>query len=208
MNSKEKIISTALEVFAEKGKHGTRMEEIAVRAKVNKAMIYYYFRDKDNLYREVLRVILRKIYEYIISKVKGKTDNEDIVKIVDCFVRAHFGAFSQNIKFPKIIFEALTDEPEEIAKVMEDVKGEFNISGPMLLMGAMEKGISKRILRKINVHQILISLMGMNLIHFIGKPVGKVLFGIDVKDEDKFLRERENSIVDLLMNGILERKVV
>ncbi|MCK4966429.1 helix-turn-helix transcriptional regulator, partial [bacterium] len=38
--TKEKIIQAAVEVFAEKGKHGARMEEIAGRAGVNKSMLY------------------------------------------------------------------------------------------------------------------------------------------------------------------------
>lgn len=48
------ILAVAKEAFAEKGLTGTRMEEIAARTSTSKRMIYYYFGDKEGLYREAL----------------------------------------------------------------------------------------------------------------------------------------------------------
>jgi len=45
----EKILLAAQAVFAEHGYSGTRMDEIARRAAVNKATIYYQIGDKDTL---------------------------------------------------------------------------------------------------------------------------------------------------------------
>ena len=42
------------EVFAESGFSGARIEEIAARTETSKRMIYYYFSDKEGLYRAVL----------------------------------------------------------------------------------------------------------------------------------------------------------
>ncbi len=48
------ILLVARQVFADKGLSGTRVEEIAARTSTSKRMIYYYFGDKEGLYREVL----------------------------------------------------------------------------------------------------------------------------------------------------------
>ncbi|MFC1670656.1 TetR/AcrR family transcriptional regulator [Spirochaetota bacterium] len=53
----EKILKAAKKEFAEKGFQGSRMAEIAKLAKVNKALIHYYFNNKDDLYRAVLERI-------------------------------------------------------------------------------------------------------------------------------------------------------
>lgn len=53
--SRQRILDTARAVFAEKGFDGARVDEIAQRAGVNKALIYYYFKSKDQLLQELLR---------------------------------------------------------------------------------------------------------------------------------------------------------
>ncbi|MEE4378136.1 MAG: helix-turn-helix domain-containing protein [Candidatus Competibacteraceae bacterium] len=60
MNTVERILSAAAVEFAERGVHGVRMEHVAKRAKLNKALVYRHFRDKENLYRETLRHELNK----------------------------------------------------------------------------------------------------------------------------------------------------
>lgn len=46
---REIIISTALNLFADKGFHNTSMEQIASHAKISKGLIYNYFESKDAL---------------------------------------------------------------------------------------------------------------------------------------------------------------
>lgn len=49
------ICAAALEVFAEKGFAGAKLDEIARRAGVSKGTLYLYFKDKDELFRAVVR---------------------------------------------------------------------------------------------------------------------------------------------------------
>jgi TetR/AcrR family transcriptional regulator len=58
IESKDKIILAAKGEFAEKGFNGTRLDAIAKRAGVNKALIHYYFGGKDELYRQVRMRVL------------------------------------------------------------------------------------------------------------------------------------------------------
>ncbi|MCB0293033.1 MAG: helix-turn-helix transcriptional regulator, partial [Calditrichaeota bacterium] len=51
--TERKIVEAASTVFLEKGKTGARMQAIADRAGINKALLHYYFRSKDRLYQEV-----------------------------------------------------------------------------------------------------------------------------------------------------------
>jgi len=49
------ICAAALEVFAEKGFAAARLDEIARRAGVSKGTLYLYFKDKEDLFRAVVR---------------------------------------------------------------------------------------------------------------------------------------------------------
>ena len=53
--SPDQILAAAAAEFAERGFAGARVDRIARRARVNKAMLYYHFTSKQQLYRTLLR---------------------------------------------------------------------------------------------------------------------------------------------------------
>lgn len=82
-NSKEKIINVAEEIFAEKGFDGARVDEIAKKAGVNKALIYYYFDSKDDILKSLFITLLTDV-EKIFSNLYSKTyDIYDIDKVLE-----------------------------------------------------------------------------------------------------------------------------
>ena len=62
-NTREKIIKVAFQVFVEKGYDGARMQEIAEKAGVNKAMIYYYFNSKELLFEKIITETLDSFFQ-------------------------------------------------------------------------------------------------------------------------------------------------
>ncbi|RQD75485.1 MAG: TetR/AcrR family transcriptional regulator [Candidatus Syntrophonatronum acetioxidans] len=63
-DTKIRILEAAEKVFSEKGFDGSRVDEIARRAKVNKALIYYYFSSKQNLFEELIKEHLEELADY------------------------------------------------------------------------------------------------------------------------------------------------
>jgi AcrR family transcriptional regulator len=53
--TRERLLEVALQEFAERGFAGAKVDRIARRARVNKAMLYYHFRSKAGLYLTILR---------------------------------------------------------------------------------------------------------------------------------------------------------
>jgi AcrR family transcriptional regulator len=72
--SRDRILESAERVFAEKGFDGARVDEIARLAGVNKALIYYYFKSKD----EILDVLFQKL----IEKIFKNYDTLDMAELV------------------------------------------------------------------------------------------------------------------------------
>ena len=209
MKTKDKIISAAIEIFAEKGKHGATMDEIAKKAKVNKAMLYYFFSTRENLYIETVSFILSAIIIHMAEQLKNKFKKiSDPAQMIRLFVKNHLRAFSKNMNYTKIILEALIHNPDELKKAAEFLKTahfrpleKSGDHGPLVKI--FETGISKGTFRKIDPAQTLISIMGMILIYFISKPISQAMLDIDVKNEQSFLNNREKSIIDLVLYGIM-----
>ena len=209
MDTKEKIVSAAIELFAEKGKHGARMEHIAARAEINKAMLYYYYSSKDNLFQEVLKTITQKIFQHVFSNVSlAIANDESPMDKVKHIVSAHFDAFSQDINFTKILLHTLANEPHELQSAISSLKGNVGGAGiaPIeIFVSIFEEGVLRKEFRDIDPKQVLISIVGMNLVYFIGKPVAEALLNLKVEDDQAFLRERKESIIGLVLHGIVQR---
>ena len=58
--TREKILKVATKLFARKGFDGARVDEIAKKAGVNKALIYYYFKSKEEILEEIMKVFLEE----------------------------------------------------------------------------------------------------------------------------------------------------
>src|ERR1700760_149620 len=68
------ILKSALEEFAHEGVTGARTDEIARRAGVNKALLYYYFKDKEGLYAAALDHVFTGLHE----RVTGVLERADL----------------------------------------------------------------------------------------------------------------------------------
>ena len=62
LNAEQKIIEAAADIFETKGFEGARMQQIADKAGINKALLHYYFRSKDLLFEKVFLKLAGKIF--------------------------------------------------------------------------------------------------------------------------------------------------
>jgi AcrR family transcriptional regulator len=75
----ERILDAAEEEFALKGASGARVEQIAQRADVAKALIYYYFKGKDELLQALIERTLRGSVAYKLTALEAPKEGQDII---------------------------------------------------------------------------------------------------------------------------------
>ncbi len=121
------ILDAAAEEFADKGFSGARVDEIAKRAGINKAMLYYHVGDKEELYRRVVLNGQQNFMNVIVSSLENSADAaESLTSIVKGIAKTA----SENKLLPSIIFREIAGNwktlPEEgaegIGKFMETVR--------------------------------------------------------------------------------------
>lgn len=84
-NSKEKILKAAEDIFAQQGFDGARVDEIAKKAGVNKALIYYYFDSKEGVLDELFKINIKEALEMkneMLSNI-SKVSIEEFCKVFD-----------------------------------------------------------------------------------------------------------------------------
>ncbi|RMF96889.1 MAG: TetR/AcrR family transcriptional regulator [Candidatus Schekmanbacteria bacterium] len=118
---KEKIIDSALKLFAEKGFHETRTADLARDANVGEGTIYHYFRSKEELFLRAFEQKMKGfVGKFLKSIGKCKTPNEKIKKIIEF----HFREIEANKTLFKIVFQEL---PEKVDALMRPEYGQTGI---------------------------------------------------------------------------------
>src|SRR5580692_11538557 len=100
LTTARRIVATAEEIFADQGLAGARMDEIARAAKVNKALLYYYFRSKEELYRFVLEALLSQLGQRVGTQGAGPvTHQKRLAAVIDNF----FDFVQRHPNYPRLI---------------------------------------------------------------------------------------------------------
>jgi len=192
----------AIHEFIEHGYHGARMQNIAERAKVNKALIFYYYTSKDQIYKEVLGRIFKTIFERLNNLSDEPTSVENKVRqIVDVYM-------SVLIDYPDYI-KLMMYELSSGANTVKELNPFGALGMPFSPMGGkiysfFDGKIRAGEMKQVDIIQLIISIVGQIIISFIGLPIIRTAFESNKMDFDIkiFLEKRKDFIVNLVINGI------
>jgi len=204
MKTRDRIINAAILVFGRKGRYGAHMEEIASTARINKAMIYYIFHNKDELYFETLKHVFEKTWESFSAVNTESVNNMDDYKRVFAeYITLQVNFFYDNSHYTRILVDAMSNGPDEIALASKFVKENHKDNNPReRIKNFIDKGKIDKITRDIDTDQLIISITGMVIIYFLTHSITETM-DIEIKDETQFMEKRKESIIDLVLNGIL-----
>lgn len=104
--ARDAILLASADLFAAQGFAGTTIKEIAGKARVNSALLYYYFEDKEGLYRAVLAHLIGTVSEQIGASLADAPSPEDGVRR---FVTAQAERFFANRTFARLLLRELMD---------------------------------------------------------------------------------------------------
>src|SRR5664280_19354 len=158
----EKILTAARAVFAENGYSGTHMSEIALRARVNKATLYYQIGDKDTLYANVIHQVIGNIAQNIAQAVANANGPEEKIH---AYINTIVEAVDKNPEIPSIMMREVASGGATMPRVvLEDIASILTI-----VAGVLEEGREKRVF--IETVPFLIHMMVMGTILFYKKAL-------------------------------------
>lgn len=167
----QKILAAARAVFAEKGYSGTHVDEIAKRAGVNKASLYYQIGDKDTLYANVLHQVIGNTASALTEAVAGVDSPEEKLGV---YINGIVTVVDNNPEMPSIMMREMAGSGTHLPRlVIEDMVAVIGI-----LLGILDQGKKKGAF--IDVAPFLIHMM----------IIGTVLFykrGAPIKDKQEWL---------------------
>ena len=89
--AKSSIVQAAIKVFAEKGYHGSTMEDVARKLGVSKAALYQYFKSKDELLREIQSSSRQEIREELGKGFENRSIAEGAAALFETIFGKYWG---------------------------------------------------------------------------------------------------------------------
>ncbi len=195
-STQEKILDAASSAFAEDGFAGARVDEIARRAGVNKAMLYYHFGDKQALYREVLTRNFGRIEKALEESLSDEgSASERLLAVISTVERA----IAANPDHPRIVLREFASGAASLPpEVLERMLGLIDHRPNLLDEGARNGEF--RPTDPMMTHLCLIgALLMLNVVAPLRERAAHVAPGIDFPGADT---DVARFLGDLLLNGI------
>ncbi len=194
--TRERILDAAVAVLIRKGTAGSRTQEIADEAGVNKALVHYYFGTKaalaDAIFERALSALVPKIFGILADP--GRTIGQKVAAIV----REQIDFHSARPFFAGYLVSELHAEPQRIARLM---LGHGRV--PLDVIRKQLKDASKAgAIRPISAEQFVANLMGLLIFPFAIRPALIQLLSLDEARWRAFLEERRRLLPDFFMAGL------
>ncbi|UCD95566.1 MAG: TetR/AcrR family transcriptional regulator [Candidatus Zixiibacteriota bacterium] len=196
--SAEQILTAALAEFAEHGLAGARVDRIAALSGVNKAMIYYHFGSKENLYDQCIKQVMNRIVGFFEEAATTEPDPEEFVRKVTVF---YHSLFDRAGDFRPIFLRELASGSERLKAAFTATFSDRGLQKKMKAL--IDKGKRSGMFRNVDTIQAIISFIGMNVFYLIAAPVINDVW--EIKDEKKFKKKRQKEVADLFLYGLKAR---
>ncbi len=196
------ILNAAIVEFAREGEAGARTDEIARAAKVNKALLYYYFRDKETLYGAALDAVFAGLTEKI-SEVLARdlSPRETILG----FVGAHYDYIASHPAYPRMVQRELMRAGRKGSVHLKRIVETYLRPTFMRLRQVMLDGIARGEIRELEPFEVLPSLVALNIFNFTSIPMMQLLVPeADLLSPARVSRRR-TAILDFISAAIFTR---
>jgi TetR/AcrR family transcriptional regulator len=194
LSTARRIVATAEDKFAEQGLAGARMDEIARAAKVNKALLYYYFRSKEELHRFVLETLLSQLSTKVgDAGADAPSPRKRLSAIVDNF----FDFVLAHPNYPRLIQREIMSRGPNMGWIVSEYYKPLHGR----LVRLIEEGISAGEFRRVDARNAAVTVTSIMVHYFAAAPVLRIVLGHDPLRPQEVAKRRE-AVQDFLEHGL------
>jgi TetR/AcrR family transcriptional regulator len=196
--TRKSILRAAIREFSTQGLAGARTDAIAESAKVNKALLYYYFKSKRGLYAAAIEEVSSTVAERAFAALDLKHSAGDRLLRT---ALSHFDRILTQRDFQSLMQQEMVrmrrGESESMPALVK------NVFKPLLgkLKEAVHEGIEKGELCQMDWLQVVYSVLGANVLFFLSAPMMRMVLPFDPFDHAA-LESRRQAAVQFLGSAL------
>jgi len=193
-----RILNTATEIFSESGFEGARVDEIAKRADVNKATIYYHIGDKEALYARVIHDLFGHAAKQVIGNINETQSPQDKLKN---YIRTLASIVDQHPEIASIMMREQASGGKNLPElVAQDIAGFVGI-----ITDILDEGTKQGTFIKTTPFIVHLMIIGAIILYKMSTPIRSKYSALSntFKEKDGHnLKEAAAEVERLILNAV------
>ena len=193
--TEQHILDAAKKVFIKRGFSGTRTQEIADEAGINKSLLHYYFRSKDKLFKAIFQEALGEIEREILTILDS--DLELFEKIRFFFLK-YISFLQENRFLPGFVIHEVQAQPE----VLTDLFREAGIRPPVNFVKQVKQEVKQKKIRPVDPNDLVLNMLSLSIFPILAEPLLKNLLMQSDEAFEKRLEKRKKDLPKWIINNL------
>jgi AcrR family transcriptional regulator len=190
------ILDAAKKVFVHKGMTGARMQDIADEAGINKALLHYYFRNKEKLFEVIFMEAAARLFPKINEIFSS---DQPLFEKIESFCEEYITVIIDNPYLPLFVLNEINRDPEYFLQKVWEGRAKPN---PAKFLEQIEREVKKGKIKRVHPVHLLMNLLSMTIFPFVGKPMFQKNLGMS-ESQFKFLMEqRKKEVPKFIIDAI------
>jgi TetR/AcrR family transcriptional regulator len=199
--SRAAILQAAVREFADQGIAGARTDAIARAAKVNKALLYYYFKDKEALYGAVLDQVFGGLIAHVGEVLSRDLPPQE--KIL-AYAGAHFDYVASHPLYPRIVQGEMMGVGRGRANHLERIVKKYFRPLFGRVSEVLKTGQATGEFRPVDPLHFVPSMIAVIVFYFTSAPVMRLMTGKDPMSPER-VAARRAAVLDLISAALFQR---
>jgi TetR/AcrR family transcriptional regulator len=199
--SRAAILQAAMREFSREGVAGARTDAIARAAGVNKALLYYYFKDKDAIYGAVLDQVFGGLTDAVFAALSRDLPPRE--KILT-YAGAHFDYVAGHPLYPRIVQAEMMHAGRARAPHLERIVKQYFRPLFSKVAAVLEEGQAAGEFRPVDPLHFIPSMISVIVFYFTNAPVMRMMTGADPMSPERVARRRA-AVLDFISAALFRQ---
>jgi TetR/AcrR family transcriptional regulator len=200
--SRAAILQAAAHEFANHGIDGARTDAIAREARVNKALLYYYFKDKETLYSAALDEAFSGLKE---TAFRALDSDLALREKFLAYAGAYFDFVASNPMYPRLMQREMMRAREGASPHLDRIIKNYFQPIFARVGELLRKGIAEGEFRPVSPAHFVPSMVAMIVFYFSGAPVMQKIVGFNPLTPER-IAERRAAVLDFISAALFRAK--
>jgi TetR/AcrR family transcriptional regulator len=202
-DTERRILDAAHAVFVRRGTAGARMQDIAAEARVNQALLHYYFRNKERLSTAVFLRAASQLFPRVVEVLASDAPLDEKVARV---VRIEIEHLSRSPYLPGYIISELHHHPERVRELFALITGTTPEGVRPKVVATIGRQLKREIaagrIKSISVEQFLVNLLSLCIFPFAARPMIMAILGLDQQGFERFVDRRRHELAGFFLGAL------
>lgn len=199
-SSRSRILDSARRAFIKDGFHGARMQEIADAAGINKALLHYYYKNKESLFVLVFNDAFSEFIPTLHAILSGEGS---VLEKTERYVEAHLRLLLEKPDLPMFVLNEMHRDPEHFFEnFMNKMPGEPPFAR---FLQQISEEMREGKIRTMNPRELWMNVMSMTIFPFVSRPMLQRLTIMSDREYNDLMHQRKESIMTFIKQAIINR---